>query len=154
MNRNACAPFVEAAPRRARRGLLAAAALLALAAVPAGCAAGGDLDTGVSAEQFQDMVVPLGFTLLDKTHQSHSRVEGEWRMGNFHYQGQLLIADAANYIRQRMPQHNWTIESEQLDDKGGKLLFARGRYTAEYTFQRQEGTTLMVVDYRTDFTRR
>lgn len=154
MNPNARAPFVEAPLRRARRGLLVAAALLAIAAVPAACATGGDLDTGVSAVQFQDMVVPLGFTLLDKTHQSHSRVEGEWRMGNFHYQGQLLVADAASYIRQRMPQHNWTLETEQLDEKGGKLLFARGRYTAEYTFLRQEGSTQMVVDYRTDFTRR
>ena len=120
------------------------------------CAGGaGEVDTGVSAKQFQDMVVPQGFRLQDGANESHSREEGDWRMGRFHYAGAMQIADAAAYIKQRMPQHSWTLELEELSDPSqGRLRFVRGRYLAEYTFHRQEGTTQMVVDYQTDYTRR
>ncbi|MCB9884402.1 MAG: hypothetical protein H6838_02865 [Planctomycetes bacterium] len=142
--------------RRVARWVASALFLLVLTMLPAGCAGGADqVDTGVSSLQFQDMVVPQGFRLEDGAHQSHSREEGDWRMGRFYYTGAAQIADAAGYVKQRMPQHNWALEVEELGDSmQGRLRFARGRYVAEYTFTRLEGTTRMVVDYQTDYTRR
>ncbi len=147
------------AARRATRWAARTLQLLTLLVAPIGlaaCAGGaGEVDTGVSSRQFQDMVVPQGFRLQDGAHQSHSREEGDWRMGRFYYSGAAQIVDAAGYVKQRMPQHNWVLETEELGESmQGRLRFARGRYTAEYTFTRLEGTTQMVVDYQTDYTRR
>ncbi|MFM1918632.1 MAG: hypothetical protein RLZZ303_266 [Candidatus Hydrogenedentota bacterium] len=152
MNPNASVSRAAATPRALRRTLIVAA-FLGLGALPVACST-PETDTGVGAVQFQDMVVPLGFTLLDDNHQSHSREAGEWRMGKFQYQGSAAIADAANYVRQRMPQHSWSIEADEVQATGGKLRFVRGRYVAEYTFARVEGSTMMYVDYQTDYSRR
>lgn len=139
---------------RSSASKLAAMAILLLPF--AACSGGAETaDTGVSAQQFQDMVVPEGFRLQDGAHQSHSRQEGDWRMGKFFYSGSALVAEAAGYVKQRMPQHNWQIDLEELSDPmQGRMRFVRGRYLAEYTFQRLEGTTQMIVDYKTDYSRR
>lgn len=139
------------APAKCR--FLPAFAISSLAALAAACA-GAAADVGVGANQFQDMVVPEGFRLLDDSHQSHSREAGDWRFGKFCYRGSVAIADAVAYLKQRMPQHGWVSEAEDLQPTEGKLRFARGRYVADYHFTRQEGSTSMVVDYLTDYSRR
>jgi hypothetical protein len=109
---------------------------------------------GVSAVQFQDVVVPSGLRLVDDAHRSHSRQEVDWRMGHFEYVGQVDIVPAANYVRERMPQHSWSKVRDEVTDTETKLRFERGNYAADYSFTRSEGATVMVVDYRTDYTRR
>ncbi len=145
------------APRGGPRVLprVVALALCAAAALPS-CSSWNEAeDTGVAAIQFQDMVVPEGFRLIDDAHQSHSRQEGDWRLGHFLYTGHPTIADAVAYVRQRMPQHNWQLELDDVKDAAqAKLRFARGRYVVDYAFLRQEGTTQMIVDYQTDYSRR
>lgn len=110
---------------------------------------------GVTASQFKDVVVPAGLRLLDDTHQSHSVAAASWRLGHFVYAGATPRDDAANYVRQRMPQHNWEkIVDETIDENTTRLRFVRGHYAAEYRFIRQDGRTQMVVDYQTDYSRR
>lgn len=110
---------------------------------------------GVSATQFQDVVVPSGMRLIDGAHESASREVGGWRQGKFVYQGNTRLEDAVAYVRLRMPQHSWDAAgSENIDPEGCKLRFTRGIYSADYTFERREGVTQMVVDYSTDYSRR
>lgn len=110
---------------------------------------------GVSAVQFQDVVVPAGMTLRDSAHESHSRVEAAWRKAHFIYTGQPSVQAAVAYVRERMPQHNWTmVTEEQMEEGGVKIRFERGVYSAEYVLSRTEGATLMVVDYDTQFQHR
>lgn len=145
-----------AAPMFRLRGLGAALVCLVLPFSTAACRAteGGGED-GVSAVQFQDVVVPSGLRLIDGSHESASREVAGWRQGRFVYQGDTRIEDAIAYVRQRMPQHNWEVTgSVNLEPPGCRLQFARGIYSAEYTFERREGVTQMVVDYRTDYSRR
>lgn len=138
---------------RARGAALACLVLLLGVAACRATENGGE--DGVSAVQFQDVVVPSGLRLIDGSHESASREIAGWRQGRFVYQGDTRIEDAIAYVRQRMPQHNWEATgSENLEPPGCKLHFARGIYSAEYTFERREGVTQMVVDYRTDYSRR
>ena len=60
------------------------------------------------------------------------------------------------YVRQRMPQHNWTsLTEEALPDSGVRLRFERGIYSADYTFSSsREGATQMIVDYKTDYAKK
>ncbi len=110
---------------------------------------------GVNATQFQDMVVPAGLRLRDRGHESYSRQEAGWRMGHFVYEGTTGIDEAMGYVRQRMPQHSWNMVADELAaDQVARLRFERGIYSAEYTFQRREGSTQMVVVYQTDYSRR
>jgi hypothetical protein len=108
----------------------------------------------VSATQFQDVVVPTGLRLQDAAHQSYSREEAGWRHGQFEYVGSTSVEEAANYVRQRMPQHSWTIVADEVGQEGTRLRFERGIYSAEYSFQRRDGSTAMTVAYRTDYSRR
>ena len=109
----------------------------------------------MSAVQFQDVVVPAGLVLRDAAHESHSRVEAAWRKGHFIYSGQTSVQSAIAYVRERMPQHNWTmVAEEQAEESGTRLRFERGVYSAEYVFNRADGATQMVVDYDTQFQRR
>lgn len=110
---------------------------------------------GVSASQFKDVVVPAGLRLLDGAHESHSIEAASWRLGHFVYSGSVPDEEAASYVRQRMPQHNWElVVDERVDENTTKLRFLRGHYAAEYRFIRQDGRTQMVVDYQTDYARR
>jgi hypothetical protein len=121
----------------------------------AGCMTEPAAADGVSAVQFQDVVVPTGLRLNDVAHRSYSRQEADWRHGRFEYIGSVELEPAAAYVRERMPQHSWTkVQDEQVPDVGLKLRFERGKYRADYTFARSEGATVMVVDYTTDYSRR
>lgn len=117
------------------------------------CAATGDGkdgDRGVSVVQFQDVVVPDGMTLVDRFYESHSREEAGWRFGHFVYVGQPQLQDACAHLLQRMPQHLWRLASDETPEEATrKLRFERGRYVADYTLQRVDGVTHMVIDYRT-----
>ena len=135
------------------RAAVAAVALLALTALGA-CALEPDETTQVQAVQFQDVVVPSGLTIRDAAHQSWSREEAGFRHGRFEYYGQNDLAAAADYVRARMPQHNWTKVEDTTGEGGVKIRFERDVYRADYSFSRSEGATTMVVDYTTDYARR
>ncbi len=160
---HACVPGVRASSRRERGGerwmprfsswlapVLVATALFAACQSPDPAQ-----DHGVSAAQFQDVVVPSGMTLRDDAHESHSRDDAGHRQAHYVYTGPPSVQDAVAYVRQRMPQHSWTIVSEEnSEDTGVRLRFERGIYRADYSFTRSEGATVMVVDYSTDYSRR
>lgn len=135
------------------RAAVAAAALLALSALGA-CALEPDEATTVQAVQFQDVVVPSGLKIREAAHQSWSREEAGFRHGRFEYYGQNDVAAAADYVRARMPQHNWTKVEDTTSESGVKIRFERDVYRADYSFSRSEGATTMVVDYTTDYSRR
>jgi hypothetical protein len=110
---------------------------------------------GVSAVQFQDVVVPSGMRLREEAHESYSRDDAGTRNGHFVYTGQADVATVANYVRERMPQHNWTkVQDEDGQEIGLRLRFERGIYRADYSITRSDGSTMMVVDYVTDHSRR
>lgn len=130
-------------------------AAIVLACLLGACASGAETADAVVAVQFQDMVVPSGMKLREGAHESYSREAAGWRMGHFVYFGAIDLAAAANYVRERMPQHNWSKTRDQEEADGGiRLTFDRGVYTADYSFSRSEGLTVMVVDYATDYSRR
>ncbi|GAB4135958.1 MAG: hypothetical protein Fur0037_00080 [Planctomycetota bacterium] len=108
---------------------------------------GGD---GVTAIQFPDAVVPDGLTLHDRYHESSSAEAPGWRHGHFVYTGQTHLDDACAHLRSRMPQHGWTLTSEDRPDEATRrMAFSRGRYRADYYLHRKDGITEMVIDYRT-----
>lgn len=110
---------------------------------------------GVGSSQFKDVVVPAGFRLRDSANESYSREEADWRQGHFVYHGSAGPEEAISYVRERMPQHSWKMVGDPSnDDNGVHLRFERGVYSADYTFLRAEGSTRMVVDYTTDYSRR
>lgn len=124
---------------------------LVLAAWLASCATDPAAD-GVSAVQFQDVVVPSGLRLRNEAHESYSREEASWRQAHYVYVGQTDIATAAAYVRERMPQHSWSkVRDEDNKESGLQLGFERNIYRANYTFTRGDGTTIMIVDYTTVF---
>ncbi len=121
----------------------------------AGCASKQQREGyGVSATQFQDMVVPDGFRLRDDAHESYAREEGGWRHGHFVYSSNGDLEPALNYVRQNMPRHRWQIMKDDVVEGAVHLRFERGAYSADYTFIRREGATQMVVEYSTDYSRR
>jgi len=136
--------------------VVALVALVAVAGLFGSCATEQPRESdGVSASQFKDVVVPAGLRLLDGAHESHSIEASGWREGHFLYTGTVPGEEAANYVRQRMPQHNWElVVDERVDENTTRLRFLRGHYAAEYRFIRQDGRTQMVVDYQTDYARR
>ena len=128
--------------------LLASFAILA--ASLASCKSSGTPSNGgVSAIQFQDVVVPSGMTLQDTYHESWSLEEAGYRSGHFVYRGSPRVEDASAYVLDRMPQHAWKLTADETKDKARVLRFARGVYEAEYSLQRVEGVTQMTVEYRT-----
>jgi hypothetical protein len=137
-----------------RASALHGAALLLAACTLAGCATEpGNHD--VSAVQFQDVVVPTGLRLREGAHESYSREEASWRLGHFEYVGQTDVLAAADYVRERMPQHSWAkVQDEGQGETILRMRFERGIYRADYSFTRSEGSTIMVVDYTTDYARR
>jgi len=140
--------------RRPRRSPMLAALLLG-GLVASACQMGPGMDDGVDSLQFQDVVVPAGFRLQDKTHESYSREVGSWRDATFIYEGNGQIEEAASYVLTRMPQHSWEKVDEQALDAGQRQIrFERGIYSADYKFTRQDGTTQMVVEYATHYDKR
>jgi len=131
-------------------------ALLALLCLlPTACQMGPDGTSGVDSRQFSDVVVPDGFRIRDRVHESFSREEATWRHGRFVYVGDPFVEEASAYVRGQMPRHSWKLVSqESIDDDGMRLRFERGIYSADYLFSRRDGTTRMVVDYATDYSRR
>ena len=122
--------------------------------VPPACQMGPGGAPGVDSRQFQDVVVPSGFRLKDRRHESFSREEASWRHGHFVYAGSDQVADAAAYVQHNMPRHSWELVSSQdIDDSSKRLRFERGIYSADYVFSRRDGVTQMVVDYTTDYSR-
>src|SRR5436190_8129272 len=153
-----CVPGVRARPFRPhdagrRSPRLVAAPVVALVALLGACQSPDpSREHGVSAVQFQDVVVPSGMQLRDEAHESHSRDDAGHKQAHYVYTGEMRVEDAITYVRQRMPQHNWTMVSEdKSDDAGVRLRFERGIYRADYSFTRSEGATVMVVDYSTDY---
>lgn len=156
MSRTAGRSFAvpQCVTRPSRRCQRAAVGLLLLAAATA-CATDPATAHGVSAVQFQDVVVPTGMRLKDGAHESYSREEAGWRHGHFEYVGQTDPGAAADYVRERMPQHSWSkVQDETVAEAGLRMRFERGIYRADYTISRNEGSTVMVVDYTTDYARR
>lgn len=136
----------------ARRGPAIGALFLVLVAA---CATDPAATDGVTAVQFQDVVVPTGLRMRNGAHESYSREEAGWRHGRFEYVGPTDVQAAADYVRERMPQHSWSkILDEAAAEAGVRIRFERGLYRADYTFTRSEGATVMVVDYTTDYARR
>lgn len=124
------------------------------ALVLSGCAS-APRDEVVAATQFQDIVVPDGLRLIDDAHESASVEAASYRQGHFVYSGSTRREEAANYVRQRMPQHNWVlVADEAVDANTNRLRFVRGHYSAEYKFIRMDGRMQMVVDYQTDYSSR
>jgi hypothetical protein len=120
-----------------------------------GCASDPATTDGVSAVQFQDVVVPTGLRLRSGAHESYSREEASWRHGHFEYVGPTDVRAAADYVRERMPQHSWAkVQDTAPTEASFQLRFERGIYRADYNLTRSDGATVMVVDYTTDFSRR
>jgi hypothetical protein len=138
---------------RARRPMSAMASSLISFALVA-CAMEPE-EQVVTAVQFQDVVVPSGLRLRDEAARSWSREDASWRHGHFEYTGQVDVQTAADYVRARMLQHNWTkTQDKTVADVGLSMQFEREIYQAVYTFSRSEGVTVMVVEYTTNITRR
>jgi len=123
--------------------------------LPSSCQIGPNGPSEVDSRQFSDVVVPDGFKIRDRVHESFSRQEATWRHGRFVYVGTPYVEEATAYVRGQMPRHSWKLVSqESIDDAGVRLRFERGIYSADYLFSRRDGTTRMVVDYATDYSRR
>jgi hypothetical protein len=136
------------------RSLEGAFAALVLAVAPVACVG---LDNDGSAEaasgqtpvQFSDIPVPDGMKLQQDLHQSHSFELGQFRVADLHYFGNLPIAEIADYLKARMPQHGWSLEAEGAEPSARKLLFVRGRQKATCSINVDEiGVTRMHVEVR------
>ena len=118
------------------------------------CQMGPNEAPEVDSKQFQDYVVPSGFRLKDRQHESYSREVASWRHGHYIYAGREEVPAAASYVEANMGRHSWTlVGNEELEENGRRLQFQRGIYTADYVFQRNGSTTSMTVDYKTDYSR-
>ena len=125
-------------------GFLALASLSCTGTVPPG-------GYGVSAIQFSDVVVPDGMNLRDDDEESFSVEVGSWRSGHLVYGGTAQVDAVSGWVLQRMPLHAWELTDDQTpDDRSRHLRFQRGPYVAEYSIQRRENRTTMIVDYRTE----
>jgi hypothetical protein len=136
------------------RSLQSAFVVFVLAVVPTACA-GLDQDgsaeaaSGQTPVQFSDIPVPDGMKLQQDLHQSHSFELGQFRVADLHYFGNLPVAEISDYLKARMPQHGWSLESESADTAARKLLFVRGRQKATCALQIDEiGVTRMHVEVR------
>lgn len=130
------------------------AALTLFGALTQSCQMGPNQPTEVDSRQFQDYVVPSGFLLKDREHESYSREVASWRHGHYVYSGQEDVTVAASYVEANMCRHNWRLRgTEDLDGDGKRLQFERGIYKADYEFSRNGNVTKMTVDYKTDYSR-
>lgn len=131
-------------------GVLSACVLVFLGGCESTDPSAASADDGVVAVQFQDVVVPDGMLIHDKFSESYSREEQGWRSGHFVYSGDLTIEEACTHVLHRMPQHAWSLVTDDKNvENARRLKFARGRSTVEYALERQDGVTHMVIDYKT-----
>lgn len=130
-------------------------AVLALSgALSQSCQMSPNEPPGVDSQQFQDYVVPSGFRLKDRKHESFSREVASWRHGHYIYSGSSKVAAAASYVEANMGRHSWRlVTNEEVDEQSKRLQFERGIYTTDYLFQRDGNVTRITVDYKTDYTR-
>ncbi|MCK5942176.1 MAG: hypothetical protein KAI24_09420 [Planctomycetes bacterium] len=130
-------------------------ALLALLGVLSqSCQNGPNEAPEVDSRQFQDYVVPSGFRLQDRRHESFSREEASWRYAHYVYTGSDQVDVAASYVQANMGRHSWQlVGAEDVDETSKRLRFQRGIYATDYLFRRADGVTQMIVDYTTDYTR-
>ena len=106
---------------------------------------------GVRPIQFTDVVVPDGMTLRDRHEESFTIEVGSWRVGHLEYGGTSPVNAVTGYVLQRMPQHAWELIGDQAPNGQRRTLrFARGQYVAQYTIERRENLTMMIVDYSTE----
>ena len=130
-------------------------AVLALSgALSQSCQMSPNEPPGVDSKQFQDYVVPSGFRLKDRKHESYAREVASWRHGHYVYSGSSKVAAAASYVEANMGRHSWRlVTNEEVDEKSKRLQFERGIYTTDYLIQRDGNVTRITVDYKTDYTR-
>lgn len=124
--------------------------LLAISALFSSCRGTGAYDDGVSAIQFSDVVVPDGMTLRNNANQSWSQEATGWRRAHYEYHGRNPIPEVCTYVKERMAQHAWILAEEEIARGQARLLFRRGKFTAEYQVHREQSATNMVVEYRTE----
>ncbi|MEY2982436.1 MAG: hypothetical protein ACO4CT_00595 [Planctomycetota bacterium] len=136
------------------RSLQGAFVAFVLAVAPTACV-GLDQDgsaeaaSGQTPVQFSDIPVPDGMKLQQDLHQSHSFELGQFRVADLHYFGNLPVSEISDYLKARMPQHGWSLESESADPGARKLLFVRGRQKATCAIRLDEiGVTRMHVEVR------
>jgi hypothetical protein len=105
----------------------------------------------VSAIQFADVVVPDGMNLRDRHEESFAIEVGSWRLGHLEYGGTAAVNAVTGYVLQRMPLHAWELTADEAPNgQRRSLRFTRGQYIAQYTIERRENLTLMIVDYSTE----
>ena len=106
---------------------------------------------GVRAIQFSDVVVPDGMTLRDRHEESFTVEVGSWRTGHLVYGGTAPVNAVSGYVLRRMPDHAWELTADEAPNGQNRTLrFERGQYVAEYTIERRENLTRMIVDYSTE----
>jgi len=134
--------------RRFPRIWPAAAALLLLATA---CQAPIE-NRGVTAVQFEDAYIPAGMQLRSDTHQSHSVEvrEASYRQGHFEYTGNDPVDEVCEDLLRRMPKNGWRLVEDSGATNNRLLRFERQPYVTEYRVSRDQSTTRMVVDYRTE----
>ena len=130
------------------------AVLVLCGALSQSCQMSPNEPPGVDSKQFHDYVVPSGFRLKDRKHESYAREVASWRHGHYVYSGSSKVAAAASYVEANMGRHSWRlVTNEEVDEKSKRLQFERGIYTTDYLIQRDGNVTRITVDYKTDYTR-
>ena len=88
---------------------------------------------GVDSKQFQDYVVPSGFRLKDRKHESYAREVASWRHGHYVYSGSSKVAAAASYVEANMGRHSWRlVTNEEVDEKSKRLLTSQPHLLGSY----------------------
>lgn len=105
---------------------------------------------GVNAVQFEDIPVPQGMVLKDSQHRSHSIQTGDYRYGEFVYEGSLSLAQVSQYLTERMPQYNWSQVDKQFPAPDVMFLqFQRGHSVADCSLTRDQAMTVMRITVQT-----
>jgi hypothetical protein len=111
--------------------------------------AGQALTDGSSAVQFPDIPVPDGMR-LDPSAVNHSYAVGEFRHGDFRYEGKVPIAEVASYMTRRMVLHGWQADSDlTTDGPKRQLVFRRQPHVATCDISQVDSLTRMTVAVRT-----
>ena len=130
------------------------ATLLLCGALSQSCQMAPNQPPEVGSRQFKDYVVPSGYRLKDRYHESYAREVASWRHGHYIYTGSGDVALAVAYVEANMGRHSWRlVGTEEVEDSGKRMKFERGIYSADYLFQPDGKLTRMTVDYKTDYTR-
>ena len=128
--------------------------LVATVALVSCAGAGGDGSaeevSGLTPVQFDDIPVPDGMRLDVNLHESHSFEVGSFRIGEFHYSGTMSPKAVEDYMRQRMPLHDWRIVDETRADKRVDITFRRMPHRADCRIWTDvRGVTRLLVEVST-----